>query len=143
MLVAFVGALVLGILGMHALTLHKDASGGHVATVAVQAHGPTQHTYAGSGHRPGWRAASTVGGDPRAHTTLTARPAPDGGDGGAGLAVLCMAMVALTGAFLTLLHRAGIPWARARSVATASVRRTAPRQGTGPPPVWAFSVIRC
>lgn len=123
-----VAALVLGILGMHALTTH------------------------GASHAPG---ADTTGATHGAHHA-TAEPASSvpavtpgdaGGDGHAGgTALLCAVMLAAAGGavlLLSALRRSGASWRVPPPVLRTLVRRTTSRLSTGPPPAWEFSVIRC
>lgn len=138
LLAAVVVSIVLGILGMHALSTH-----GAGATDAAMA-GP---------------AAGAVPGAPQAaahpaHPVDPAHPAGATGAGGgdhghdmSGTVILCAAMLAATAAALLVGLGARRPprlWAHVATVArtTASRGATSPR-GTGPPPVWEFSVARC
>ena len=116
-------AIVLGILGMHALTLH--ATGG--------SHAPT-HPAAATEHPPASSAVPVAG----------ERPSHGPGE----MMMLCAAMLAATAAgclVLVLLRR--VPraaWRVSRPRLTSLLPRLVPVPGgTGPPEVWAFSVIRC
>ncbi len=133
-LAALVAALVVGILGMHALTLHGPSSEAYAAPIGATAHG--EHA---SGH-----------GD--AHEPATTGPAGSVTDHGSGhhsdhLLMLCAAMLAVAALLLLagLLVRAVRPvrlvGAFASLAPTATVRSWV--RATGPPPAWQFSVIRC
>ncbi len=126
-----VAAVVLGILGMHALSLHGTAATG--ASPAGGLHAVSDHT-------------------PAEATTATA-DAPDGehdsGHGGAGhdAVMLCVAMLAAAAGMLLALaglrHRAPPVWAELPAALALRVTARARPGGTGPPPVWEFSVVRC
>lgn len=132
-LAALVAALVVGILGMHAITLHDPSSQAYAAAPAA-AHG--DHA---AGH-----------GD--THESATGVPAGSAPEEGSGhhadhLLMLCAAMLAVAALLLLLglLVRAVRPVRRVgafESLApTATVRSWV--RATGPPPAWQFSVIRC
>ena len=128
-LAALVAALVVGILGMHALTLHGPSSEAYAAAPAA-AHG--DH---GTTHEPA--PSGPVG------------SAPDHGSDHHSdhLLMLCAAMLAVAALLLLagLLVRAVRPvrlvGAFTSLAPTATVRSWV--RATGPPPAWQFSVIRC
>ncbi|VXB27338.1 DUF6153 family protein [Nocardioides sp. AX2bis] len=144
LLVAVVVSIVLGILGMHALSTHgvmgEADHGGHA----------TMDGGATSADMPG--AATII--DPGADPVLEpAAGVSDGsGEGGGhdmgGMVMLCAAMLAATAAALLLLAALGTRrtprfWALLPTAATSTTRWVTSRLGTGPPPVWEFSVVRC
>ncbi|GAA1436137.1 hypothetical protein GCM10009641_34290 [Mycobacterium cookii] len=120
---------MVGILGMHALTLQGPSSEAYAAA----AHG--DHG-AGHGH---------------AHEPATSAPVGATSDHGSGqhadhLLMLCAAMLAVAALLLAgLLLRAARPVRLVgafESLAPAASVRSWMR-ATGPPPAWQFSVIRC
>jgi hypothetical protein len=144
LLAAVVVSLVLGIVGMHALTTHGLGGGAGHAAMDM----PTATTAHLSSHD----APTTV--EP---TTLAAAAAAAavpsvvaGGDTGHGVGhmmMLCVAMIALgTGTLLLALlglRRLTRLWAHLATAATALFNSFRVRVANGPPPVWEFSVIRC
>jgi hypothetical protein len=131
--------VVLGIIGMHAIGLHgsqhSDPSGPAApsAMPAMAGHDalPAQH---GQSH-----------GAVTGHDDASLVSPLDLGHGTAGMAILCIAVLAGTALARMLLRSQRIPLAPLRERVMASMapaRRTDARQ-TGPPTVWAFSVIRC
>ncbi|MFC7358793.1 hypothetical protein [Nocardioides astragali] len=130
-------AIVIGLFGMHVLSHHGMP---HEQTTAAPI--STSAAHADGGH------STTRAEDP-------ARTAPVHGAGDAGatghslgdLLMLCVAMLAAVSTLLGLYALGGRthrPWAILRPAAThvRPALRLAPT-GTGPPPVWQFSVIRC
>jgi hypothetical protein len=153
LLPVLLAAIVLGILGMHALARH-GAMPGHGADHHPGAATATSGT-AEVSHRDGHGApVAEPASEPAAGMALVAS--------GAGFSVatvgsldfplgemtmLCAAMLltAAAGALLSVRLRRvasadGFSVARLRS---AIVRLLAARAGTGPPYVWEFSVVRC
>lgn len=136
-LAAVVVSIVLGILGMHALSTHGVVDG-HPSAVGAVAHPAAVHAHdaapAGGGH--------TAGIPPDAS-------APSIGLGPHGLGdmvMLCVAMLAAAAvALLVRLALRGV--ARRGVLLLARDHRVHPATpgplGTGPPYVWRFSVIRC
>lgn len=133
-----IAALVLGILGMHALSLHGPGT----LVEAV----PTTSTITSTSSDPGHA-------HPGSHSLTAPDPHDryvepgDGGVPGMGdMVVLCGVMLAAVAGTLLLLEtsrRSPCPWALTR-LAHAHPLVTRPRPpGTGQPPVWRFSVIRC
>ncbi|WP_156697852.1 MULTISPECIES: DUF6153 family protein [unclassified Nocardioides] len=140
-LAALVVALVVGILGMHALTSHGTTVA-PVAATGMTAPAHATEMVASSSHDA--HAAEHATG------TTAVRAEADRGSGSghdmAGMAMLCVVMLA--GAALTLLVLLAVGVRRPLLPATfapAAVRARVQRRvrGTGPPPVWQFSVIRC
>lgn len=127
---ALLSALILGILGMHVL-------GQHCASTAATEHGthaaPSDHAgHAGHAAEPVAAVAAVATGD---------------GGGTAHLGMLLCAFVVLASAIalllMTLRGHTLLPSydvGRARSLVP---RLRASPAGTGPPPVWQYSVIRC
>ena len=132
-LAALVAALVVGILGMHALTLHGPSSEAYAAAPAA-AHG--DHA---AGH-----------GD--THGSAAGAPAASASEEGSGhhadhLLMLCAAMLAvaalllLAGLLVRIVRPVRLVGAFAPLAPAATVRSWV--RATGPPPAWQFSVIRC
>lgn len=141
---ALVAALVLGILGMHALATHGGPAPVAAAVPGADMVGVTSHDAA---------TAPVAHHDAHDHATADASPAATGhgtpagsGDHRGGMVMLCVVMLAATGlTFLVLLAvrvlRPLVPAAfRPAPTPQPSVRGV---RGAGPPPVWQFSVIRC
>ena len=138
LLAAAVVSIVLGIIGMHALNTHGVM-------------GNTDHAMTSPATSPmtGAHADTSVGMSAGPETGSPAGSVPDGGNGpGMGsMVMLCFAMLAATaGAFLVLLlgvRRMPRVWAHLDAAPTTVTGWVTARLGTGPPPVWEFSVIRC
>ena len=133
---AYVAAVVLGILGMHALAPHCPAPS-QLVTAATTT---TEHTVQHAGHH----AAAAVA----AVAELAARDRvtePHGGGGAVDdLLMLCAAMVLGAGAALVLLLRRRPSWtARIPVLRRPLWRAPTALAGTGPPASLAFAVIRC
>lgn len=123
-LLLVVVAIVVGILGMHALG----------SSHAMAMHGASHSEAAGAVPVDATVGPTVVGSD-------------DGPGHGTGtMMMLCGSMLASAGALLLALFAWRRPprvWARLRSYALGAAPPTARIWGTGPPPVWEFSVIRC
>lgn len=149
---SLVTALVVGILGMHALASHGSPTAPTAPTAASS-------TWSSAG-MPSSRDAATATGDSlagHAHaaaaTAVPTEGAVTGVDVGTGsghgmtdMVMSCIVMLAA--AALTLLVRLfGDPFRpllpAAFEPAVVHERVLLWVRGTGPPPVWAFSVIRC
>lgn len=136
-LASAVAAVIVGLLGMHALLPHST-HGDAVAASTQADHAAADHT-----------AADHTAADHRAAGPADDPGRADAGDGQAtDAAVLCAALL-LSAAGTSLLLRALVGRAprawrlrRASEPPRAAVARTA-RRATGPPPEWAFSVVRC
>jgi len=120
---------VAGLLAMHALSLHGTGSDGEHATLSVPAaHVEHVHALEHADH-----GASGYTGHP-------------GGEGHTAM-MLCAAFLLAAGALLLsgLWRRTRLWWfARTRGWSrTAGSTPFIARPATGPPPEWAFSVIRC
>lgn len=133
-LAALVAALVVGILGMHALTLHGPSSEAYAAA-PIAAHGDHAATVHAATQEP-----------------ATSGPAGSAAGYGSGqhadhLLMLCAAMLAV--AALLLLARLLVRSVRpVRLVGAFESPAPTPAvrwwvRATGPPPAWRFSVIRC
>jgi len=151
---ALVAALVLGILGMHALANH-GATPAPTSSNTMSMTGTTAMT---SAHE-----AAMASGDPHAghaHSTATQSSTPalslsveDGADRGSGpdhgmasMVMLCVVMLA-GGALklLTLLATSFLRRLQPEAFMPAAIRQRALQwvRGTGPPHEWQFSVMRC
>ena len=140
-LVGVVGAIVLGILGMHGLSQHgamPSHADRQLVTVAPGTSAHTEHVAMNhSGH------AAVAGGQ----TGATAVAAGDEGGSVVHMAMLCAAMVlaAAAGVLLVLrlwrLAHATVLGLKARVQAVRTF--ASDRLATGPPAVWEFSVVRC
>ena len=128
-----VAALVLGILGMHALGLHGVSHGAPAPGVSVAPAADSTGTAAEHGAHHGTEAAADEGHGPQ--------------HGAAEMVVLCAAMLAAAAGMLLALaglrHRAPPVWAELRAALALRVTSRARPGGTGPPAVWEFSVVRC
>jgi hypothetical protein len=104
------------------------------------------HAAASSHHEPSVRA---VGDDTRAGVAPSSgAAAPTAGNQGMGhMVLLCMAMLAASAGTLlalpSLIRRAPRVWAFLGSAPVHRITGWLTPTGTGPPPVWEFSVIRC
>ena len=140
-LAALVVALVAGILGMHAFTVH--------GTPPVEAYdaAPAVGAVTMSGEHVHAAADTTAATTPTTTTPTTTRGHHGQGEHAEHLLMLCAVM--LGGAALVLLgllitrgrHLLRLP----RTLEPAQVVATlvAHVRATGPPPAWEFSVIRC
>lgn len=131
-LLAAVVVTVAGLLGMHALSLHGTGTDGeHGALSLPAAH--IDHAHALDHTDPADHGAA----DPAGH--------PD--SGGHTAMTLCAAFLLAAGVLLLAgLWRRTSAWRLPRSVSsprTTGRVRAITRPATGPPPEWAFSVIRC
>ena len=138
-LVAVVGALVLGILGMHGLHQHGATTPGSQPVASVSADPHAHHP--APDHTP--IATDTAG--------ISSAPVvgslSDDRESAGDMVMLCVAMLlaaavgVLLGLRLRLIaHRA--PLSLMPVVRVPTFPATA-RAGTGPPAAWKFSVVRC
>ena len=155
-LAPLVAALVVGILGMHALASHGTPA-------AAAAPASSMATMSTTGMPAGHDAAMTAGTSHAGHdhAVATSRPATQAtstsvdpaassghgpGHGMAGMVMLCVVMLAAAALTLLVVLAAGLfrPLLPAAFM-PAAVRDRALRwvRGTGPPYEWQFSVIRC
>ena len=146
LLTAAVASIVLGIIGMHALSTH-GVTGMSITDHATMT-SPVVSTMTGAhGDMSGGPVMSPATSE---HADMSSTAPDDGGGGGhsmGSMVMLCFAMLAATaGALLLLLlglHRRPRVWAHRIPEPTTVIRWVAARAGTGPPYVWKFSVIRC
>ncbi|GAB3988987.1 DUF6153 family protein [Nocardioides marmoraquaticus] len=137
--------LLLGLLGMHALSMH----GANAAPDANQAADHGTHT---ASHAPDTAAladASAEAAD-KAPRAATAGGGHDGGMSGHGghnsgaMLMICLAVLAVALSLLWPALARGLGYV---TLPRLTLTRIAPirslRLGTGPPSVWQFSVIRC
>ena len=149
LLAAVAVSIVLGILGMHALSTRGVMSDTDHAAMTGPAPDPVTGTHAD-------RAADPANGpafDPAAAGDGAGAGAGHGAGEGEGhdmgaMVMLCAAMLAATAAAVLILtlgsRRAPRLWAHVPIAAPTTVSwRITSRPGTGPPPVCEFSVIRC
>ena len=135
LLAAAVVSIVLGIVGMHALNTHGVTGNTDHTTMA------SPMTGAHAGMSPDMSAGQA--------TSNPAGLVSDDGNGPSmgSMVMLCFAMLAATaGALLLLLlgvRRMPRVWAHLPTAPTTVNRWVTARYGSGPPPVWEFSVIRC
>lgn len=149
-LAAVVAALVVGILGMHALATHGTTPATASAAAAASSMAMTggmpapEPTTSGDSHQ-GREHAVTSGASTSAADNAADTGSGSGHDMGT-MAMLCVVMLAA--AALTLLVLLAVRIVRpllpaAFHPAAAPARTLQWVRGTGPPHVWAFSVIRC
>jgi hypothetical protein len=129
---AVVASILLGIIGMHALSIGgvmgMDMGTDHSAMTSAADSGPTTGTEAHAG---------------------TSSTAPDSGDGHStgSMMMLCFAMlVAAAGTVLWVflgLRRKPRIWAHRPAIPHGLNGWVSARLATGPPYAWQFSVIRC
>lgn len=142
LLAAVVASVVLGIIGMHALSTHGVIGSTDHSTMTSPLSGPTTGVHGDVSADALASPASDAGAG-------IAGTAPGGGDGHhmGTMVMLCFAMLAATaGALLLLLlglHRRPRVWAHRPAVPTTVTQWVTARHATGPPYVWQFSVIRC
>ncbi|KRE94327.1 hypothetical protein ASG76_13205 [Nocardioides sp. Soil774] len=135
LLSSVVASIVLGIIGMHALSTHGVM-------------GSTDHSAMTSPMTGAHDEMSGLLTSPASEANAgIVSIAPDSGDGHdmGTMVMLCLAMLAAAAALLLVLvglRRRPRVWAHRHAI-TTTVTRWATRHGTGPPYVWNFSVIRC
>lgn len=141
LLAAVVVSIVLGIVGMHALSTHGVMGTTDHSAFSSPVTSPMMGAHGDMSTGP---VSPTAG----AHAGMSST-APDGGDGHSlgSMVMLCFAMLAATaGALLLLLlglRRRPRVWAHRPAVPTVVTTWVTARLGAGPPFVWQFSVIRC
>ena len=135
---AYVAAIVLGILGMHALAQHCPAPSGESPLIgaSISPGMPLEHA-----HLAAAAAGTAVEAAPKALVAITA----DLGGGLDDLLMLCAAMLVGAGATLALLLR---KQGSAIGLSLRRLRDSVPQPAwlptaTGPPAALAFAVIRC
>jgi hypothetical protein len=145
-LVAVIGALVFGILGMHGLSQHgatpAPSTPGSIAVVAGDPHA----AHPAPDHKPVAVETSAAAVADSADSASAA--AADNHPGVASdMVMLCAAMIlAAAAGVLLALRLLRVPF-RAPSSLRLLMRvpelAATARAGTGPPPAWEFSVVRC
>lgn len=142
-LVAVVGALVLGILGMHGLTQHgaAPAHSSHPPVAAVSADPHAAHP------APDHQPVTTEAAQSAPAATPTGPGSSNDHGTGSDMVMLCAAMLlaAAAGVLLGLRRLRGTvrtPRSLRPLLRLPAFAATA-RVGTGPPGVWEFSVVRC
>lgn len=142
-------AIVLGILGMHALVTH--------GVMAGETHDLSGMSGADAMSDMALSDTATSGAartDPAMFHTAMAGSVPAVAVAGGGdhhdmgtMVMLCVAMLAAGAGFFLLiglaLRRCPRPWPLFRATELRGPPSFTWRLGTGPPPVWQFSVIRC
>uniref|UniRef100_UPI003137DF1A hypothetical protein n=1 Tax=Nocardioides psychrotolerans TaxID=1005945 RepID=UPI003137DF1A len=145
-LAAFVAALVIGILGMHALATHGTTPAtASASSVTVTGGMPAHETTASGDSHHGQAHAVTSAVSTSAADNEADTGSGSGHDMGA-MATLCVVMLAAAALTLVVLLAVRIvrPLLPAAFHPAAAPARALPWvRGTGPPHVWAFSVIRC
>lgn len=139
LLAAAVVSVVLGILGMHALNTHGVMSNtDHVATSGA-ASSPLAGSYADMSVAP------AIGNNAGVTTTVpTTVPGRGNVHNMGDMVMLCVVMlVAAAGWLLLGLRRIPRVWAHLPVALDTVTTWVTSRRGTGPPPAWEFSVIRC
>ncbi|MDR7253372.1 hypothetical protein J2X46_002357 [Nocardioides sp. BE266] len=145
LLTAVVASIVLGIVGMHALSTHGVSGMGTGSLDHSTMTGPM--TVADGVTHSGMSTGPVISPAAGKHAgTSSTAPEGDGGHSLGSMVMLCFAMLAATaGALLLLLlglrYKPRV-WDALRAPTTVARWVTA-RLGTGPPYVWQFSVIRC
>ena len=145
---ALLAAVILGILGMHALARHDAMPPG--GTVDRPSAGAAVTLMPmGHAHRAGGTVASAdapVAGPTSPAVGTSVRTVEPPGSAMSTMLVLCAAMLLTAGGALLVLRlrrlvgTGGLPLAPPRR---PLVTRLAARVGTGPPYVWEYSVVRC
>lgn len=142
LLTAAVVSIVLGIIGMHALSTHGVMGTTDHSTMTSPVTSPM------TGAHDDMSAGPLTGAAREADAGM-ASTAPDSGDRHhmGSMVMLCVSMLAAAaGALLLLflgLRRKPRVWAHRLAVPITVTRWVTARLGTGPPYVWNFSVIRC
>ena len=144
LLAAAVASIVLGIIGMHALSTH-GVMGTSTTDHSTMTSPMTSPMTEAHGDTHGVPVTSPATGEHAAMSSTA--PEDGGGHNMSSMVMLCLAMLAATaGALLVLilgLRRRPRTWAYRLVTAAAVTRWVTARLGTGPPYVWQFSVIRC
>lgn len=138
LLAVVVVSVVLGIVGMHALSTH-----GLVGTTAPSAVSSPVISPVASATK-----SAVTGPVTGAHAGMSS-VAPEGGNGHSmgSMVMLCVAMLAATAGALLLVflgvRRRSRVWAPHPTLPASAARWATARLGASPPYVWQFSVIRC
>lgn len=143
---ALVSALVVGILGMHALASDGTAAAAPAASSSMTGMSSAHEAAMASGDSHDEHAHAANAQPPLAAAGTGADSNPGSGHDMANMVMLCVVMLAA--AALTLLVLLAVRFVR--TVLPAAFQPAAMRahalqwvRGTGPPYVWQFSVIRC
>lgn len=152
-LAGLVAALVLGILGMHALTTHGAApdatAAAHQTAMVTGASHATHDHGAMASNGPNALMDDHTSATTTADTSADNSAAGSGhasGHGLGGMVMLCVVMLAAAAlALLALLVTGYLRRVRLRVFEPLAVRvqNLTWIRGNGPPPVWEYSVIRC
>lgn len=141
-LAGLVVALVVGILGMHALASHGTPAAPAAASSAMSMPGMT------TGHDAAMPSGDLHAARPHdaSAAQLSDHYSSGSGHGMAGMVMLCVVMLAAAGLTLLVVLAAGLlrpllPVAFMPAVVRARALQWV--RGTGPPHEWQFSVIRC
>lgn len=141
LLAAAVVSVVFGIVGMHALDTHGVMGNPEHAAMTGQTTGQTSGSH---GDMSADMGASDLAGVTGAGA---AAPAGNSGHTMGGMVMSCVAVLAAAAGVLLLLliglRRIPRVWAHLPTVPGTLPRWFTARIGTGPSPVWDFSVIRC
>jgi hypothetical protein len=138
-LAGLVAALVIGIVGMHALGSHGAPA--TVAALATHA-GPDQQ----AAHEHGAAVVVALTPSTASHGDGAGDTSANGSGHGLGVVMLCAVMLGAAALrLLALLATGHLRRVRLKVFAplAATVRPRHLVRGHGPPPVWQFSVIRC
>lgn len=131
------GAVLCGLLGMHALGSHGTSHASGQGAGHVSSHDTGHDTGHHAGHHAGHGAGSAA--------AIASYALPSSGDEAeTAVSVLCLAL--LVGAAVALVLRTGwrLPRPRAQRLSSQVSRPVRVwRRGAGPPYVWEFSVLRC
>ncbi|MFE6650169.1 hypothetical protein ACFVJS_26660 [Nocardioides sp. NPDC057772] len=148
-LLAAVVVTVAGLLAMHGLSLHGTGTDGEHGRLSLpaahvdHAHSVEHADHAPADHAPADHAPADHAPADHAPADHTGQPGSDGHT----MMVLCAAFLLAAGALLLSgLWRRTPAWWFARARDRSRIDGTAPfvmHPANGPPPEWAFSVIRC
>lgn len=140
---AFVVSVVLGIVGMHALSMHGVMG---ISDHSAMTNPATSPVAGAHGDMLGASDVITTAGAADAGMSGT-EPQKGEGHSLGSMVMLCFAMLAATaGALLLLLlslRRRPSAWVHRVIVPVTVTKWVTAQLGTGPPYVWQFSVIRC
>lgn len=142
LLAAVVASIVLGIIGMHALSTHGVIGSTDHSTMTAPVTSPMTGAH-------GDMSGGTLASPSSQSLAGIASTAPDSGDGHhmGTMVMLCLAMLTAAAAALLLLlaglRRRPHVWIHRPAIPTTVIKWVTARLGTGPPYVWQFSVIRC
>lgn len=149
-LAVLVAALVLGIIGMHALASHGTPAAPAVASSSMAGMNAAGHEAAmasGASQDPHDHAGTAAGSTRSAWSAAEAStPSGSAGHDMTSMMMLCVVMLVAAALTLLVLLAAGIlqPLLPAAfQPAAVRVRAMAWVRGNGPPHEWQFSVIRC